>query len=38
MGNKCVNAPNTNATLKGETNEQHQNAVEMIMQRNLTML
>jgi DNA-binding FadR family transcriptional regulator len=38
MGNKPVNAPNTNATQRREVNEQHQNVVESIMQRDLTML
>jgi hypothetical protein len=31
MGNKRVNVPNTNATQRGEVNEQHQNVVKWIV-------
>jgi hypothetical protein len=34
MGNEHVNALNTDATHRGEINEQHQNVVEPIVQRN----
>jgi hypothetical protein len=34
MGNELVNAPNMDATHRGEINEQHQNVMEPIMQRN----
>jgi hypothetical protein len=37
MGDEPVNAPNTNATQKGEINE-HQNVVEPIVQRDLVAL
>ncbi len=36
MGNKHVNAPNIDATHRGETNEQHQNVVEWVVQKNPT--
>ncbi len=36
MGNKLVNAPNTDATQRGEVNEQHQNAVEPVVQKDAT--
>jgi hypothetical protein len=38
MGNKPMNAPNTNTTQRGKTNELHQNVVELVMQRNPTTL
>ncbi len=38
MGNKPMNALNMNATQRGEVNEQHQNVVESIVQRDLAML
>ncbi len=38
MGNKLVNALNTNVAQREEVNEQHQNVTKLIMQRNLTML
>jgi hypothetical protein len=33
MGNKPVNAPNMDVTQRGKANEQHQNEIELIMQR-----
>ncbi len=33
MGNKHVNAPNMDVTQRGKANEQHQNEIELIMQR-----
>ncbi len=33
MGDEHVNAPNTNVAQRGEVNEQHQNVVEPIVQR-----
>ncbi len=33
MGDEPVNAPNMDAAQKGEVNEQHQNVVKLIMQR-----
>ncbi len=33
-----MNAPNTNTTQRGKTNELHQNVVELVMQRNPTTL
>jgi hypothetical protein len=33
MGDEPMNAPNTNATQRGKVNEQHQNVVELIVQR-----
>ncbi len=38
MGNELVNAPNTNVAQRGEVNEQHQNAAEPIVQRDLIAL
>jgi hypothetical protein len=38
MGNKPVNAPNTDATKRGEANELHQNVAKSIMQIDATML
>jgi hypothetical protein len=38
MGNELVNAPNTNATQRGEANEQHQNVAKPIMQKDLVAL
>jgi hypothetical protein len=31
MGNKHVNAPNTNVAQRGEANEQHQNVAESVV-------
>jgi len=31
MGNKHVNAPNTNVTQRGKVNEQHQNVAKLVM-------
>jgi hypothetical protein len=33
MGDERVNAPHTNATQKGEVNEQHQNVTKPIVQK-----
>jgi hypothetical protein len=33
MGDEHVNAPNTDATQRGEVNEQHQNVTKPIVQR-----
>ncbi len=38
MATKPMNAPITNATQKGETNEQHQNVTKPIMFRDPTVL
>jgi hypothetical protein len=38
MGNKLVNSLNTNVTQRGEINEQHQNVIKLIVQRDLAML
>ncbi len=38
MKNELVNAPNTYATQRGEINEQHQNVVELVVQRDLVVL
>jgi hypothetical protein len=35
MGNELVNAPKTDATQRGEVNEQHQNVEKSVIQRNL---
>jgi hypothetical protein len=36
IGNEHVNAPNTNAAQRGEANEQHQNVVESVVQKDPT--
>jgi hypothetical protein len=36
MGNEHVNAPNIDATHRGEANERHQNVVELVVQKNPT--
>ncbi len=33
MGNELVNTPNTDATLRGKVNEQHQNVAKLVVQR-----
>jgi hypothetical protein len=38
MGNKPVNAPNMDVAKKGKTNEQHQNATELVVQKDLIVL
>jgi hypothetical protein len=38
MGNEPMNAPNTYATQRGKTNEQHQNVAKSIVQRDPTSL
>jgi hypothetical protein len=38
MKNKPMNAPNMDATQRGEVNEQHQNVAEPIMQKDLATL
>jgi hypothetical protein len=38
MGNELVNAPNTNATHRGEVNEQHQNVAKSIVERDLVVV
>jgi hypothetical protein len=38
MGNEHVTTPNMDVTQRGEVNDQHQNVVEPIMQRDLTTL
>jgi hypothetical protein len=38
MGNELVNAPNTNATHRGEVNEQHQNVAKLIVERDLVVV
>jgi hypothetical protein len=35
MGDKLVNAPNMNATQRGEINEQHQNVTKLVVERDL---
>jgi hypothetical protein len=35
MGNELVNAPKTDATQRGEVNEQHQNVEKSVIERNL---
>jgi hypothetical protein len=37
MGNNLVNAPNTNVAQRGRVDEQHQNVVKLIVQRDLAM-
>ncbi len=38
MGDEIVNAPNIDATHRGKINEQHQNVIELVVQRDLAML
>jgi len=38
MGNELVNAPNTNAEYRGETNQQHQKVAKPIVLKDPTML
>jgi hypothetical protein len=38
MRDELVNAPNMNATQKGEVNEQHKNVAKLVVQRNPTTL
>jgi hypothetical protein len=33
-----MNAPNTDAAQRGKANEQHQNVIKLVVQRNLTTL
>jgi len=35
MGDEPANTPNTNATQKGKVNEQHENVIKPVVQRNL---
>jgi hypothetical protein len=37
MGHEPMNTPNTDATQRGEVNEQHQNVTKLVVQRNLVM-